>query len=208
MSNSITAFFMKGWVHSLSPDEMKNACNEVGEIVKQHPDVKYIFWDGDLLKHDSYTVVIEHLMKSYSNLVFVAFKKCKSMHKLKADFKDEDYGVPCSGYDMKQEHHNIDEFDLSQLQGLPMVVIGVPKAQIKNWTDLAYIGYRTAKEKFGVEHGAVITIGEGKVVKDEIHELKKQSETYPHMTFTRLPVTRSYKNREGKIVVEKSPIDE
>jgi hypothetical protein len=72
-----TALFMRGWVHSMSREVLEKCYVQVKMEIDTSGHYRYIFWDGDLLKNDSFTWIIGQLMQDYRNtrLQFFAFKK-------------------------------------------------------------------------------------------------------------------------------------
>ena len=126
-----TVLMLRGWVYGVPKADFDGPAGHYARIERLivRRKVTHVIFDGDLLKRDSYTMVLNRLMvmaaaaqaeqqmlqaqvrnvdhmdtrkQILAKLRFVAFKAHDKLHKLRAGFKDDDFGVPTSGYPLWQ----------------------------------------------------------------------------------------------------------
>jgi hypothetical protein len=94
--------FVRGWVFGMQPEELDKCYVRLTDELRRDK-LRFICWDGDLHKHDSYTSLISRLIKDqeFRDVQYVAFKHQHAMYQLRKGFEADDYGVPAKGFDLK-----------------------------------------------------------------------------------------------------------
>ena len=214
-----TCIVLRGWTYGLSNKNLEEMCKNTQELVRQtNPD--YIVWDGDLYQHDSFTWMVDHLIKKNPCRKFIAFKKDTSTHKLLSDYKATRYGQEMTGFQTTETTIcyalNTKRASLMRPWTPPttahLTVIGCSKdtlsdetftdehtdKECEDWVKLSFAGLRLLRREMNVTRAYYITIGEGKVVNDEITRLTNANTgAYPDHTFLRrFRVSRTVTNKE------------
>lgn len=151
MNNRVAV--LKGFVWGVNwgKPEHRRIVNNVTRNLKNYSAVA---WDGDLLKNDSFTRVLFHIMQTYPNKKYITFKKEKHVGKLNAGHVENNKGKRAAGY--------------PRITKSPINVRKTPSNI--GWRNLGIWGIKNLKNSY--KNVDIYFLGQGQVALNEEETLK------------------------------------
>ena len=168
---------LKGLVFNVNWTSQKHKAI-LDDVVASVEDYDAIAWDGDLFKKDSFTYVLQKVMKTYPEKRYIAFKKESNKHKLQLGYKENNHNVNSYGYNIK--NNNI----LININIIPM-----PNEM--HFKNIGIQGILKLQREF--KRVDIIFMGQGKVAKAEENRIMKAKQIFPNVTIKKYNVTRNVK---------------
>ena len=153
---------LKGYVYGVKWNTQKHQAI-IAHALEQLKGYSAIAWDGDLLKDDSYTRVLFHIMTIYPKKRYIAFKKSKSAKKLGTGHVENDHGVRASGFPKVTE------------QGIEIVTLN----DNIGWQNMGLKGVQLLQKRFNKVD--IFFFGQGYVAKSEENRIMKAKALFPNV---------------------------
>lgn len=169
------ALCLRGYTWGLSEETLNDLFAELTAYLDDHPEIRFIVWDGDLRQPGSFANLIERALQERPTLRYIAFKKQSSAYKLRKGFeKDNGHGARMRGFTNYQSidivPHNKRTrrwTPTSQLTVVTFVDNVLMQNDTSEYEALTYAGLTFLRQTMGLGCVATMTMGEGPVVRSE-----------------------------------------